>query len=136
MYKFWFVFALIVLGASYIPGLGAFDCLVHDTYYVVATFYLCPLIFSFALVYWLLHKFKVKLNDWFSIAHFVFTSIAYLLLFFYIATSTQDSSFSHSTFENVSNYGVLFFLVGQLLFILHILTLFVQFLRKTITHTI
>jgi heme/copper-type cytochrome/quinol oxidase subunit 1 len=123
-------FRVVAAGASKIPMLGAFDYIVHDTYYVVATFYLCPLIFFFALVYWLLQKIQIKLNNWLSIAHFVFTSISYVLFFLYIAFTNTEQSFSPRKFEYFGEFAELYFVVGQFLFILHLLTLFVCFLRK------
>jgi hypothetical protein len=134
IYNYWFIVGLLVAVISFIPQLGTFDFVIHDTYYVGATFDLSLLFFFFAIVYWILGRITVRLNNWLSFAHIVFTSFSFILLFFYIALSNTEPSFSLRRFGYFNDYAQLFFLIGQFLFILHLLALIVRFLREKITH--
>lgn len=79
----WFSIPFI-LGLSFLRPFGIIDFGIHDTYYVISIFHL-GILFSLVLglsgmLYWLVRG--IRLIDWMTVWHVVFTITAFLVILF------------------------------------------------------
>lgn len=117
----------IIILIGILSGDAVLDINVHDTYYVIAYFYLATLIsILFGIIgigYWIMQKANRKLSKWLNWTHVGLTFggilIVWILTKFY-RTEIMEYEFNNNL-SLIISLIVLFIIVGQLIFPINII---------------